>query len=179
VDERRELAPGTQRAHRRVDAERSIERWADEHGVRRVILRVPGIYAADRLPLERLRKGIPVLQSADDVYTAHIHADDLAQIVVRALLHPDAEGAYNTADDSTLLAGDWLDLVADRARLPRPPRVSRSEAHARIPAAHRSFLSESRRLRNERMKRGLGVVLRYPTVYEGLPSARDFPCAQS
>jgi len=178
IDEQHPVAPRTERAQRRVAAERALQSWGDAHGVSSVILRVPGIYAADRLPLERLRRRIPVLQPADDVYTNHIHADDLVQIVVRALMQPGAAGVYHAADDSTLLAGDWLDLVADRTGLPRAPRVARSEAAARIPAAQISFLSESRRLHSDRMKRELGVVLRYPTVYEGLACSPDRSCAR-
>jgi nucleoside-diphosphate-sugar epimerase len=62
--------------------------------------RVPGIYAADRLPLERLKKGTPVLRAEEDVYTSHVHADDLAAICVRALERDAPAGLYNAADDT-------------------------------------------------------------------------------
>ncbi len=168
VDETRPVDPQTDRARRRVDAEQQIERFGRTHGVRTVVLRVPGIYAADRLPLQRLRNGTPVLRAEDDVFTNHIHADDLAAIVVAALTVPAADGVYNACDDSALAMGDWLDLVADRAGLPRPPRIARSEAAGRIPAASLSFMRESRRLRNDRLERELGVRLRYPTVHDGI-----------
>ncbi|MGB3934806.1 MAG: hypothetical protein WBL29_03735 [Burkholderiales bacterium] len=67
--------------------------------------------------------------------------------------------------------GDWFDLLADWAGLPRPPRVARAEAEARLPSALLSFMRESRRLDNTRLKRALGVRLRYPTVREGLEHA--------
>jgi nucleoside-diphosphate-sugar epimerase len=130
---------------------------------------VPGIYAADRLPLDRLRGGVPVLRAEDDVYTNHIHADDLAAAVVAALERRGARGAYNVSDDSEVRMADWFDLVADRSGLPRPRRLARAEAAGLIPAAQLSFMSESRRLVNRRMKEELGVRLRYPTVADGVP----------
>ena len=172
VDERRAVNPVSGRARRRVDAERRMMALGSAHGVRVVILRVPGIYAAERLPLERLRKATPVLRAEDDVYTNHIHADDLATIVVTALTHADARGIYNAADDTALKMGDWFDLVAERSGLPKPPRIAREEAARSIPPPLLSFMSESRRLVNARMKLELGVRLRYPTVYDGVPVGR-------
>jgi nucleoside-diphosphate-sugar epimerase len=134
VDESRPLAPQTARARRRVDAERRLALWCSSHAVELVVLRVPGIYAATRLPLERLRAGTPVLRAEDDVYTNHIHADDLAAIAVRALEDDAPAGIYNAADDSEIRMGDWLDLVADRHGLARPPRLPRAEVKARVAA---------------------------------------------
>jgi nucleoside-diphosphate-sugar epimerase len=169
VDEDRPVNPATDRARRRVDAESRLQTWSTERGVRVIILRAPGIYAAERLPLQRLRNRTPVLRAEDDGYTTHIHADDLARIAVCALTHPLARGIYNAADDTELRMGEWFHLLADRAGLPRPPRIARADAAAHIPAPLLSFMAESRRLCNERMKRELGVQLRYPTVFEGLP----------
>ncbi len=171
VDESRPVNPGTDRARRRCDAEAVLTEWCAARGVALVILRVPGIYAADRLPLERLRKGTPVLRREDDVYTNHIHADDLAAICVRALDDSVPAGIYNASDDSDILMGDWLELVAERFDLPRPPRIPRSEAPGRIGAPMLSFMSESRRLVNARLKNVFGYVLRYPTVQDGLRAA--------
>ena len=168
VDESRAVNPQSARAKRRVHAEEQLALWCTRHGVALVVLRAPGIYAADRLPLERLRAGTPALCAQDDVHTNHIHADDLADICVRALEEDAPAGIYNAADDTQLRMGDWFDLVADRAGLPRPPRVARSDAAQRIPPALLSFMSESRRLDNRRLKRVLGVRLRYPTVLEGM-----------
>jgi nucleoside-diphosphate-sugar epimerase len=171
VEESRPPNPQTDRARRRVDAERQLAVWCTERGAALAVLRVPGIYAADRLPLARLRAGIPVLRPEDDVYTNHIHAEDLAAILVRALEDDAPAGLYNASDDSEIRMGDWMDLVAERAGLPRPPRVSRLEAEARIPHEQLAFMRESRRLSNRRLKETLGVRLRYPTVREGLPRA--------
>jgi len=169
VDEARAPRPQTDRARRRLDAERAIGDWGVRHGIRTVILRVPGIYAPDRLPLERLARGTPALDDEEDVFTNHIHADDLAAIVIAALESQRARGIYNASDDGPVKLGDFFDLVADRAGLARPRRVSRGEAANQVPAELLSFMSESRRLSNRRMKAELGVRLRYPTVAEGIP----------
>ena len=169
VDETRAPHPQTARARRRLDAERALAEWGASRGVAVTVLRVPGIYASDRLPLERLRLGTPVLRAAEDVYTNHIHADDLAAIVVAALAAEGASGVYNASDDGEMKMGDFFDLVADRAGLARPPRVSRAEAARCVPPELLSFMSESRRLVNRRMKAGLGIRLRYPTVADGIP----------
>jgi nucleoside-diphosphate-sugar epimerase len=168
VDESRMPAPVTARAGRRVDAERQLTEWCARHGAALVVLRAPGIYAEDRLPLERLRAGQPVLRPEDDVYTNHIHADDLAAIVVRALEDEAPAGVYNASDDSELRMGDWMDRVADYAGLARPPRLPREAVRAAISPLAWSFMSESRRLDNTRLKERLGVMLRYPSVDEGL-----------
>lgn len=168
VDELRAVNPQSPRALRRVHAEAQLALWCTRHAVALVVLRAPGIYAADRLPLERLRAGTPVLRDEDDVYTNHIHAEDLAGICARALQDGAPPGTYNASDDSQLKMGEWFDLVADRVRVPRPPRIARSKAAERMPPALLSFMNESRRLDNARLKRKLGVRLRYPTVHEGL-----------
>lgn len=173
VDESRAPNPQSDRARRRVDAERQLAIWCSARDVALVILRAPGIYAADRLPLERLREGVPVLRPEDDVYTNHIHAEDLAAIVVRALEDGAPAGVYNASDDSELRMGDWMDLVAERAGLPCPPRIARREAETRVRPELLSFMRESRRLSNRRLKEELGVRLRYPTVLEGLPRAAE------
>lgn len=172
VDEARVLNPQSARAKRRADAEARLALWCKSHGVALVVLRAPGIYAADRLPLERLRAGTPVLCESDDVYTNHVHADDLAAICVRALEEDAPAGTYNASDDSRLKMGAWFDLVADCAGLPRPPRIARAEAPGRLPEELLSFMRESRRLDNTRLKRALGIRLRYPTVREGLNHAQ-------
>jgi nucleoside-diphosphate-sugar epimerase len=168
VDESWPRRAQTARAKRRADAEVQLERWCAEHGAALFILRAPGIYAGDRLPLERLRSRLPVLQASEDVYTNHIHAEDLAAALARALETDAPAGVYNTADDSELRMGDWLDLVADYAHLPRPPRVARERIADLVPPGALSFMSESRRLDNARLKQVLGVRLSYPTVREGL-----------
>jgi nucleoside-diphosphate-sugar epimerase len=172
VDESRAPNPRTARGTRRVDAEGRLAEWCKARGTALVVLRAPGIYASDRLPVARLRAGSPVLREADDVYTNHIHADDLAGICIRALEDDAPAGIYNASDDTILKMGDWLDFVADVSGLARPRRIGRAEAQGRIPAELLSFMDESRRLDNTRLKKILGIRLRYPTVREGLKHER-------
>jgi nucleoside-diphosphate-sugar epimerase len=173
IDETRPPKPQTERAVRRLDAERALGDWGERNEVEIVILRVPGIYASDRLPLERLARGTPALRPDEDVYTNHIHADDLAGILVAALESTLARGAYNASDDGPMKMGDFFDLVADRAGLARPPRISREQAARLLPAELVSFMSESRRLSNRRMKAELGVRLCYSTVQDGVPGIKE------
>jgi len=174
-DETRPIAPVNARAERRVDAERVLRRWARHHEGRLSILRVPGIYAADRLPLERLRQGTPALLDSDDVYTNHIHADDLAQIIALALFRAQPLRVYHTVDDSALKMGDYFDQVATVFKLPLPPRVPRAELSKQVTPMLLSFMSESRRLSNERMKTELGVRLHWPAVSDLLASLQSPP----
>lgn len=136
-----------------------------------LVLRVPGIYAADRLPVERLRQQVPALVPADDVITNHIHADDLARIARTALLRGPRQRVINAVDDSQMTLGDYLDQVADRLGLPRPPRHSRAELTRTLSEVRMSFMRESRRLDNRRLKRELRVRLQWPTVAEFLARA--------
>lgn len=170
VPESRPVAPATPRAQRRVNAERAM-RHLGRAGVPVSILRVPGIYAPDReggTPEARLRRGTPVLAEPDDVYTNHIHADDLARACMLALWRARTQRIYNVADDSQLKMGDYFDFAADLYGLPRPPRVQRSTAQEQLPLSLLSFMGESRRLTTKRMARELRLRLRYPTVREGL-----------
>lgn len=156
------------RAKRRVDAENQIRRWAMNNGVHASILRVPGIYAADRLPLQRIEKGTPAIVDAEDGYTNHIHAYDLARCVIAAMHRAKPNRVYHTVDDSHMKMGDYFDAVANAFSLPHPPRVTRAEAQNVLSPMLLSFMNESRRLTNTRMKQELGVLLRYPTVADTL-----------
>jgi nucleoside-diphosphate-sugar epimerase len=171
VSETRPRRATTPRAQRRVDAEQRLRRFAAQHGIGLSILRVPGIYASTRLPLPRLRQGTPALMDEDDVYTNHVHADDLARAAIAALYRGRPNRAYNVSDDSELKMGEWFDLVADAFRLPRAPRVTRDVAQRTVTPALLSFMNESRRLSNRRMKRELRVSLAYPTPHAALAQA--------
>lgn len=170
-DETRAVHPATDRARRRVDAEARVRWYGGAHGARVAILRIPGIYAADRdggHPRERLLRGTAVLRSEDDVYTNHIHADDLARACVAALTRALPQRVIHACDDTDLTMGDYFDLAADLCGLPRPPRISRAEARERLSPMLLSFMSESRRLDNRRLKEELRLKLRYPTVRDGI-----------
>jgi nucleoside-diphosphate-sugar epimerase len=165
------VRPATARARRRVHAEALVRAWGRRSGVAVTILRIPGIYALDRVggtPLERLRRGSPVLRAEDDVHTNHIHADDLARACAAALHHGLPQRVLHACDDTELRMGDYFDFAADLFGLPRPPRLSREQARQQLSPLQLSFMGESRRLLNRRLKRELRLALRYPTVSEGL-----------
>ncbi len=171
VDETRATNPASDRACRRVDAEERWRHFGRCTGAAVTVLRIPGIYALDRPggdPRERLGRGTPVLSPEDDVHTNHIHADDLARACVAALHRGRPQRAVNVSDDSGMRMGEYFDFAADVFGLSRPRRVSRREAAALMTPMQMSFLNESRRLDNRRMKHELGLRLRYPTVAEGL-----------
>ena len=171
IDETRPVRPTTARAWRRVDAEARVRHFGRQTGARVSILRIPGIYAADRPgghPRERLLRGTPALVDDDDVYTNHIHADDLARACVAALRRGGPQRVYHVNDDGELKMGQYFDLAADLCGLPRPRRITREQASEELSPLLLSFMSESRRLDNRRMKRELRLRLRHPTVREGL-----------
>jgi nucleoside-diphosphate-sugar epimerase len=174
VHETRAPQADTPRATRRLAAERSIRFFGRSAQVRSSILRIPGIYAPNReggTPHTRLLKGTPVLLASDDVYTNHIHADDLARACITALWRGQPQRIYNVNDDTSLKMGDYFDLAADLYGLPRPPRVARTTAKEKLSLMLLSFMSESRRMDNTRLKQELRLKLRYPTVASGLASS--------
>jgi nucleoside-diphosphate-sugar epimerase len=174
VQETRAVAAHTARAQRRVDAEQQVRFYGRHAGVTTHILRIPGIYAPDReggTPRGRLLKGTPVLRSQDDVYTNHVHADDLARACIAALWRGRPQRITHACDDTELKMGDYFDLAADLYGLPRPPRINRASAKVQLPPMMLSFMSESRRLDNQRLKQELRLRLRYPSVAEGLRGA--------
>lgn len=171
VAETRRPAPRTERGLRRLDAEAAVHFLGRAGGVRTSVLRIPGIYASDRVggtPRERLAKGTPVLRAEEDVYTNHIHADDLARACIAALWRGRPQRTVNVNDDTVLKMGDYFDLAADLYGLPRPPRVSAEVARGQLSLMVLSFMSESRRLLNTRMRTELKLPLRHPTVEQGL-----------
>ena len=170
-DETRAVNPTTDRAQRRVDAETQLRKFGRAMKVRVTLLRIPGIYASDRdggHPRERLKRGSPVLNSEDDVYTNHIHADDLARACVAALVRGLPQRVVHACDDTDLKMADYFDLAADLEGVARPRRISRTQAAQELSPMLMSFMSESRRLTNARLKTELKLKLRYPTVHTGL-----------
>jgi nucleoside-diphosphate-sugar epimerase len=165
IDETRPVNPSSSRSRRRVDAEQQIRQWAMRHVVRAAILRAPGIYAAERLPLERIKNGMPAIIGEQDGYSNHIHADDLASIVRAILRYGKSNRVYQASDGGEMKMGDYFDVLADAFAMPRPPRRSRNEVQGMVSPMMWSFMSESRRLSNRRVIEELKVKLQYPDVY--------------
>lgn len=172
IDETRPRNPGTDRARRRTSAEQQVERWAAGNQRRFVILRVPGIYGPGRLPLERLRRGIPVVRENEAPYSNRIHADDLAAAAFATGRDLHASGLYNVSDGQPTSMTDYFNRIADLYGLPRPPQISMAEARERLTPAMLSFLDESRRIDNRRLLGLKGFSLRYPDLDRGLAACR-------
>ena len=161
IDETRRTQPANARAKRRVAAEARLRAFRSQ---RFTILRAPGIYAAERLPVERLRAGTPALTADDDVFSNHIHGDDLARAVWLAVFRGGANRVLNVVDDGEQKMGDYFDQVAKSVGLPSPPRLPRALLMREVSPMLYSFMSESRRFDNTRLKRELRLRFKYPTL---------------
>ncbi len=168
VDETRPANPQVDRAKRRYSAERQLLAWRADGGGEVVILRVAGIYGPGKLPLERLRKGLPMIGADEAPWTNRIHIDDLVQVCAAAMARGRDGEVYNVADGSPGNMRDYFDRVADLVGLPRAPLIRLAEAEGRLSAGLLSYLGESRRLDNRKMLEELAVTLRYPSLSEGL-----------
>lgn len=173
VDESTPLQPLTDRARRRMSAEEMTRVWCHERRVRRVVLRVPGIYGPGRLPLERLRKREPMVCIEDAGITNRIHVDDLVSACEAAIVNKEARGIYNVTDGNSISSTEFTDRVAQLVGLPPPPKVSMVEAQLTFSPERLSFLNESRRVGNERMLKHLGVKLRYADIEDGIRASLD------
>lgn len=173
VDESSPLQPRTDRARRRISAEEMTRVWCSERRVRRVVLRVPGIYGPQRLPLERLRRREAVVSERDAGVSNRIHVDDLVEACVQAIVNPEARGVYNVTDGMPLSSTTFLNRVATLAGFPCPPQVPMEEAQLTFSPDRLSFLNESRRVSNARMLKHLRVKLRYADVDEGIRASLE------
>ena len=163
VSEITPVNPQSERAKRRVDAERVLRLWGPANGVAVTILRVPGIYAANRLPVDRLQTRTPALIPDEDAYSNHIQSDDLARLVCAAVYHGKPQRIINTCDGSETKMGDYFDEVADAFGLERPARMPAAELQKIVSPMLWSFMRESRRVSNTRLPE-LKTPLRYPSV---------------
>lgn len=173
ITEAQPVNPRTPRGKRRLDAENSLRVWSAKTAVPVVILRVPGIYGPGRLPAERIRKGLPVLREADAPYSNRIHAEDLARICVAAMQRGTPGAVYNVADNQPTTMSHYFNQVADALGLSRPPAVSMAEARATLTPAMLSFIEESRRIDNRKLREELGIELLYPDLESGLAALQQ------
>jgi nucleoside-diphosphate-sugar epimerase len=162
--------PGSDRARRRVAAERAVTDWCSARGVRSIVLRVPGIYGPGRLPMERLAGGEAALRPEDAGPGNRIHVDDLVTACIAALERP-ASGIVNVGDGNPASTTEFLQRTAALAGLPPPRLVSLVEAPEHIAPGMLSFLVESRRVDVRRMREELGVVPRYANLDEGIAAS--------
>ena len=161
--------PKTARARRRLAAENALREWADSHAVSWCILRVPGIYGPGRLPLERLQRGDPAIEPSEAMPGNRIHVDDLVTACIAAGSAVQAHRRiYNVTDGTEDSPTSFLQRVARICNLPPPPLVSFAEAEKTFSAMAWSFLSESRRVENHRMRDELGVALAFHDLDAGI-----------
>jgi nucleoside-diphosphate-sugar epimerase len=168
IDESHPVRPLADRARRRWDAEERLRDWSAAQGRDLVVIRVAGIYGPDRLPLDRIRAGTPMVRPEEAPYTNRIHVDDLVTACVAAMERGEPGAVYNACDGHPSTMTAYFQAVAEAAGLPGPPLISLEEAAGRLSGGMLSYLSESRRIRNERLLEGLGIELRYPSLEDGL-----------
>lgn len=161
VTETSPLAPTEGRGKRRIAAENRLKGSAIPLVS---ILRAPGIYAAERLPIERIQKGLPALIPEDDVPTNHIHADDLARLCWLGLFRGRNRRAYNAADGKPMMHGDYLSAVASAFGLQAPPRLPRAQTQAGLSPIAWSMLSGARRVSSARLLAEWKVQLKHPNM---------------
>jgi nucleoside-diphosphate-sugar epimerase len=160
--------PQSARARRRLNAETALRDFGRRHQVPVVILRVGGIYGPGRLPVERLQKGLPVLDEAECGYTNRIHADDLVSILLASAEKGRADNVYNVSDGHPGNMTGYFHAVADALGLPRPPSLTMERAREQLSEAMLSYLCESRRMDNRKLLQEFAIALRYPDLASGL-----------
>ncbi len=166
INESTPLNPQSDRAKRRVHAETQLRKGLLK-GLQIHLLRAPGIYGDERLPIERIEKGTPALLPEEDSWSNHIHELDLARLSYWVNYKGKALEVINACDAKPSKMGDYFDLVADAYGLPRPPRMAREEVKALVSPMMWSFMAESRRIQSNRQQ-DIGFQLRYPSVADFL-----------
>lgn len=168
INEEQPANPMVDRARRRYDMEQQLKHWCEQHAVELIILRVGGIYGPQRLPIKRVREGIPVLDEVLAPKTNRIHEEDLADICVAAARVDFDFRIYNVSDGSNSNMTEYFYILADHFNLPRPPAVDWQEAERVMSKGMLSYLKESRRIDNARMLKELEITLSYPSLETGL-----------
>ncbi|HEX2667699.1 MAG TPA: SDR family oxidoreductase [Gammaproteobacteria bacterium] len=171
IDEDEPLKPSTYRAQRRIAAEQAVQRWCTEHGIPWTILRVPAIYGPGRLLTERLKSGMPTVRPEECSFTNRIHIDDLVAVCHAAMAHAPGSSVYNVSDGHPSTITDYLFLLADLTGMPKPPLITMQEAERMLSPSIMSFLKESKRIRNDKLLREIGLTLRYPDLQSGLKAS--------
>jgi len=168
VSEQSPTRPQTERGQRRLDSERVWLAWGREQNVDVVVLRVPGIYAYSRLPRERLKRKIPVVRASECGFTNRIHADDLARICIAAMQRASAGDIYNVTDGNPGKICEYLQAAAKVLGYDPLPEISMQQAQSELSTGMLSYLSESRKISNQKLLDELGIELLYPDFNKGI-----------
>lgn len=179
VTEERAPRPDADRAHRRLDAEQQLRAWGEARAVPVVILRVPGIYGPGRLPGKRLRTREPVLREEESPWSNRVHVEDLVRACLAAGERGRSGAVYNISDGHPTTMTDYFNRVADALGLERPPQITLAQARASLSEGMLSYLAESKRIDNRRMRAELGVEPVYPDLAHGLAACMTEAASES
>jgi len=168
VTESRVPTPDTDRGLRRLDAENRLIEFSTRHHVSYIILRVPGIYGPDKLPVQRILEKKPVLNLSESPWSNRIHVDDLVQACLQSIRYNGDFHVFNISDGNPSSMTDYFLRVARSRNLPEPPQISEQECEKIFTDNMMSYLRESKKIDNKLMLKELGVRLKYPTLEKGL-----------
>jgi len=168
VDESASLRPASERAGRRLEAERLLHAWASARGGTVCILRVPGIYGPHRVPMDLIAAGQPFIKPEEAPPGNRIHVDDLVACILAAADQPGAHGVFNVGDGCDMSSTDFALATARLCGLPAPPLLGWEQAARDMSPGRWSFMRESRRLDCRRMREKLGVRPHYADPVQGL-----------
>ncbi len=166
VSESSPAIPASAMGKRRLDAEQQFLAFGERHGIPVARLRLAGIYGPGRLPLMQISQGQPLLLEEEAKPSNRIHVDDLVQVCMATLENGD--GIYNVSDGSSCSMTTYFNACADALGLPRQPQVDMTEARRVMPPLLFNYFMESRVVDNSRMRRELGITLRYPEMITGI-----------
>jgi nucleoside-diphosphate-sugar epimerase len=168
VDETTQPAPSNPRSAKRLAAEIAWQVFAAQTGAPLHIFRIAGIYGPGRNPLEALRAGTARRFDKPGQIFSRIHVDDLAAVLAASIAKPSPGAIYNVCDDEPASQADVIAYGAALLEMAPPPLEAFATAEPTLSEMAKSFYRDSKRVRNDKMKRELGVVLAYPTYREGL-----------
>lgn len=180
VEEHDDLQPTGERGRRRVAAEVGWSRLLYAEGLPLHVFRLAGIYGPGRSALDSLRAGTAKRVIKPGQVFSRIHVADIVQVLRASMARPNAGAVYNVCDDDPAPPWEVVEYAAELLGIPAPPAMPFEQAELSDMA--RSFYDDNKRVRNERIKRELGVQLMYPSYREGLRAlssshSRDIPKA--
>ncbi|MFP4002541.1 MAG: SDR family oxidoreductase [Alphaproteobacteria bacterium] len=168
VDEDSPLEPATGRGRRRLAAEAGWRNWAADAQRPLCIFRLAGIYGPGRNALRTVAEGRAKRIEKPGQVFSRIHVEDIARVLRASMARPGTDGVFNVCDDEPAPPADPVTFACELLGVEPPPLVPFEEAARDMPEMGRSFYAESKRCRNDRIKKALGVTLKYPTYREGL-----------
>ncbi len=168
IDETQPLNPTADRAKRRVDAEQQLITLCKQHNIDYTILRVPGIYGPNKLPIARLQSGKAILALNESPFSNRIHIEDLAMLAYNAMHKTLPLKIYNVGDNQPSSMSDYFIAVAKALNLKQPKQITLKQAKVDLSASMISYLVESKRINNQALLTHLNCNLKYPTLKEGL-----------